>query len=334
MLYVTTRTDRDAFTASKVLNNLTAPDGALFVPFRLAPMDPAKIDSFMELGFARCTAEVLNHFFSTKLSGWDVDFCVGKNLCKTKVMNHRIAVAELWHNQGRGFDWMVGRLSARLKDVSADSDTPGEWTWLAVRIAALFGAFSELHRGGILERGQKLDIAVAADDFSQAVAAWYARFLGLGVGNILCACSEFSGSWDLMNYGQMRTDAVPSGLERLIFLTLGQEEAARFASVCETSRPYILSAVQTELLRSGLFSAVVGTRRINNIIPNVYSSSEYLLDPNSALAYGGIQDFRAKTGEVRPTLILSEQSPFRCADAVSRAMGMTARQLMDQFHQS
>lgn len=332
MLYVTTRSSRDAFTVSRVLRESSAPEGGLFVPFRLVPLAPERGRELLDMGFARCCAEILNLFFGSKLSAWDVDFCVGKNLCKTTVMNHRIAIAELWHNQQKDFDWVVTRLSARLKDTAPEVDVPNDLVRLIVRIAALVGAFSELHRSGVLEEGQVLDVSVASDDFSQACAAWYCRYLGLPIGTILCACSSLAGSWDLMNYGQMRTDQIPADLERLIYLTLGQEEAARFGAVCASGRPYTLSETQTATLRNGLFSAVVGPRRISDIIPSVYRTNSTLLGPLSAQAYGGIQDYRAKTGEVRPTLILAEKSPGRCADAVAKAMGMSVKQLMGQFH--
>ena len=331
MLYVTTRSDRDAFTVSRAMNEPAGPDGGQFVPFRLMPLEQEKINTLLEMGFAHCTAEILNLFFATRLTGWDVDFCVGRNLCKTAVMNHRIAVCELWHNHQWDFEWVISRLSAKLKDVSPDRAAPNSWLCLAVRIAAIFGAYSELHRSGILEKEQVLDIAVPADDFSQAVAAWYARYMGLKIGNILCACSEYTNSWDLFNYGQMRTDVVAGDLERLIYLTLGHNEAVRFSSCCDCAKAYTLEPEKAELLRNGIFSAVVGKERVNSIIPRVYSTNEYLLAPMSALAYGGIQDYRAKTGEVRPTLILSEKSPARCADAVAKAMGMSVQQLKDRF---
>lgn len=331
MLYVTTRSSRDAYTVRRALYEAAAPDGGLYVPFRLVPMEQAQISGLLEQGFARCTAELLNIFFSTRLTAWDVDFCVGKNLCNISVMNHRIAIGELWHNQQRDFAWLVSRLSDRIKEETGENLSPDAWFGLAVRIGAIFGVFSELHRSGILEKGQQLDIAVAADDFSQAVAAWYARYLGLPIGTILCAASQRSCTWDLMNYGQMRTDAVPVNLERLIFLALGQDEATHFADVSRAGRPYSLTASQAEALRGGLFSAVVGPRRIKDIIPSVFNTNGYLLDPDSAQAYGGIQDYRAQAGEIRPTLILAEKCPSRRADDVAKAMGMTAGQLKQKF---
>ena len=331
MLYVTTRSNRDAFTVSRAMHDALAPDGGQFVPFRLMPLSRERIADLLDMGFARCTAEILNMFFSAKLTGWDVDFCVGKNLCKISVMNHRIAVSELWHNQQRDFDWVISRLYERMKDSSSDSSVPNNWVSLAVRIAAIFGTFSELHRGGILEKDQALDIAVPADDFSQAVAAWYARFLGLNIGTILCASSKFTNCWDLFNYGQMRTDSVPCDLERLIYLTLGHDEAVRFVQCCNTGKAFALEPDKADLLRSGLFSAVIGTERIESIIPRVYRTNEYLMAPMTALAFGGIQDYRAKNGEVRPTLILAQSSPSCCADAVAKAMGMTVQQLKDRF---
>ena len=331
MLYVTTRNNQDVRTAHHALSENRGSDGGLYIPFRDPVFSREDIEKFSRIRFNDCVAEVLNTLFQTSLTGWDVDFCVGKNLCKTIVMNHRIAVAELWHNQQRDFDWLLARLAARLKDRGQESDVANNWVRLVVRIASVFGVFSELHRSGTLEKDQVLDIAVPADDFSQAVAAWYARYLGLNVGTILCACCKYSNSWDLFNYGQMRTDAVPGDLERLIYLSLGHEEAKRFASLADSGKVYTLNAEQTDVLRNGIFSAVIGAERIGSIIPRVQRTNEYLMAPMTALAFGGIQDYRAKNGEIRPTLILAEKSPACCADDVAKAMGMTVQQLKDRF---
>lgn len=331
MLYVTTRSSRDAFTASRTLHESQAPDGGGYLPLRLEPLDPAAVEGLMERGFSHCVAEVLNLFFGSKLSSWDVDFCIGKSVSKLRLLNHRMVAAELWHNEQWEFAWILRRLSARLKESDYGSEVPAKWTRVAVRTAVLFGIFSELRRGGELEKGQKLDIALTAGDFTGICAAWQARDMGLDVGTIVCACTDVSTPWDLMNYGQMRTEGAPPELERLISMTLGCEEASRFSRIRENDRSYTINPAQTEHLRRGIFTAVVGNARADSIIPNVYRTSRYLLDPDTACAFGGVQDYRAKTGEVRPTLLIMEKSPGRSADRISRSMGMTVDQLLDQF---
>ena len=77
----------------------------------------------------------------------------------------------------------------------------------------------------------------------------------------------------------------------------------------------------------GFFAAVISKKRMESIIPNVYKTSGALLGPESALAYGGLQDYRAITGESRPALILTEKSPACDAQTVCSALGIPRDQL-------
>ncbi len=347
MLYITTRSTRDAFTANRSLHENRGPDGGLYVPFRMPLLDQMQLDSISDQGFGQNMAEILNLFFSAKLTGWDMDISIGRNICQTMSMNHRMIIAEVWHNQQWEFEWAIKQISARLKNTDPASDAPSDWARLAVRIGTLFGVFSELRRNGSWDGKQPMDVAVAVGDFSAPMAAWYARQMGLAVGNIICACNENSNPWDLLHYGQMRTDSVavntatpegdhvvPPDLERLIHAALGHQEVQRYSEACRMGRQYTLGAAAGETLRLGMFAAVVGGRRMESIISSVYRTSGYLLDPYAALAYGGLQDHRAKTGEVRPTIVLAEKSPSVSAQTVAKAMGMTVQQLKRQFHLS
>ncbi len=76
MLYVTTRNNRDAYTAQRVLRENRGPDGGLYVPFREPVFSREEIDALKEKSFHQCVAEVLNRLFITKLTRWDVEFCV------------------------------------------------------------------------------------------------------------------------------------------------------------------------------------------------------------------------------------------------------------------
>ena len=296
------------------------------------------------MGYSHYVAAVLNLFFSCKLSAWDIDFSVGKAVCRLNPMNHRLMVAEVWHNQIGDHNWMTRLLSARIKNTDSESEEPSSWFRLAVRIGTLFGVFSELYRSGEYDGRGVLDVAVAAGDFSGVMAACYARQMGLNIGTVVYACNENTNPWDLLNYGQMRTDAassqtrgqqpddpVPPELERMICFALGQEEAVRYSACCAEGKPYSVNPLQMELLRKGFFAAVVGQRRMEGIIPTVLRTSQYLLDPVSALAYGGVQDYRAKTGEVRPTVIIMECSPSLSADVIARSMGLTISALKERF---
>ena len=63
MLYVTTRTKNDTFTAARALAEDRSSDGGLFVPLRLPQFDPAQIRQLGEQSFSQNVADVINLFF-------------------------------------------------------------------------------------------------------------------------------------------------------------------------------------------------------------------------------------------------------------------------------
>ena len=199
-------------------------------------------------------------------------------------------------------------------------------------------------RQGLTNVNSIFDIALPAGDFSVPMAAWYAREMGLPIGTIICSCNENCAAWNLLHHGQMRTDivaqptntpmcdvGVPASMERLIAAQLGTDEAKAFHAACSSGISYELDEDKIFDLRKGIFTAVVGQMRMESVIYNVYRTSTYLLDPYSALAYGGLQDYRCGAGEGRVTLLLTERSPVCAAATVAKAMGFTVQDLKDRL---
>ena len=103
MLYLSTRSKTDSFTAFRALNEDRAPDGGFFVPFRLPVYDSAKIQQLGELSFGDAVAFILNEFFSLDISAWDVDCAIGKVSVKIISTPHRVLLAQLWDNPGDSY---------------------------------------------------------------------------------------------------------------------------------------------------------------------------------------------------------------------------------------
>jgi threonine synthase len=121
--------------------------------------------------------------------------------------------------------------------------------------------------------------------------------------------------------------AIPPDLERLICETCGQEEAGSFFWSSTEGGNYAPSELNWAALRKGMFAAVASQDRVMSIIPSVYRTSQYILDPYCALAYGALSDYRARFGSSRTVLLLSEKSPLSCSEAVSEAMGISVDEL-------
>lgn len=339
MLYVTTRSNRDAFTAQRVLRDNRAPDGGFYVPLRMSAFSPEEIESLREKTFGESVALVLNRLFNLQLSGWDIDFSIGRYPIRLVPLRQRILGAEIWHNPQWSYDWVVTNLVSSLRNTTT---VPGNWMKIAVRIAVLFGIFGDLMRKGI----ESADVSVVSGDFSAVVSAWYARAWGLPIRNIICSCNENKSVWDLICQGQLRTDTlsiptatpeadvvIPENLERLILDAGGYEEVTRYLRCCREGRSYFPGDSVLARLRSGLFVSVVSSSRIESTISGVYRTSQYLMSPYSALAYAGLLDYRAKTGQTCHALVLSEKSPLADIDVVARAMQMRADELKKKILQ-
>lgn len=337
MLYVTTRNSRDAYTAQRALRENRGPDGGFYLPFRIPQFSKTETDALAEKTFSQNVADVLNLLFNAKLTSWDVDFCVGRYPVRLEELRHRIIMAETWHNPDWNFDRIVQDLINHLCD---STEAPSDWAKIAIRIAVLFGILGELKRNGV----EEADISVVSSDFSAPISAWYARQWGLPIGNIVCCCNENNSLWDLVCHGQLRTDAVstptvtpladvtlPDDLERLVYACGGIGEVEHYLQACRRGGMYCPSDAVLAKYRKGLYVSVVSSQRLATTVSGVYRTHRYLLSPYTALAYSGLLDYRAKTGETRHAVVLAERSPACDEDAVADAFGISAEQLKKEF---
>ena len=345
MLYVTTRNNRDAYTAQRALRENRGPDGGLYVPFREPRFSAEEITAFQEKSFNRAVADVLNVLFNGRLTAYDIDFAIGRYAVRLEMLGKRVILGECWHNLELDFSRIVKNLTKLLR---ADQDSevlPGDWAEIAVRIAVLFGIFGELMRQGIVDREGAVDISVVSADFSAPISAWYAKRWGLPIGNIICCCNDNGNLWDFICHGQLKTSdvavttvtpeadvVVPSGLERLIHNCAGVGEVERYLEAVRQGKNYYLDDMLLHRLRQGLYVTVTSTQRILSTIPSIYATHKYILSPYSALSYAGLQDYRSRTGESRTALVLAEKSPIRDSQTVSSALKITEEQLKQHLN--
>lgn len=340
MLYVTTRTKSDTYTAAHVLNEDRASDGGYFVPMHLPVWSRDQLEQLADRSFCENVAEVINLLFGTKLDGWAISFAIGRYPVKMVNLGNRTLAAETWHNPAWHFERLARGIEKAIRQSDQICPVPTDWVVTASRIAVLFGIFGELIRDGSASFDQKVDLVVPSGDFSAAMACHYGRKMGLPIHNILCCCNDNAACWSLIHKGLLRTDAaviptdtpqcdyaVPSGLERLIFDTLGLEQTLAFLQTCDRGGNFYLEPHELQLLRQGLYATVVSSRQMESAVLSLYRSNGYLADPCTALCSAGIGAYRSKTGESRTAVILSMVSPVRHLDLLARCLGTTAAEL-------
>ena len=303
MLYVSTRDHTNTYTAHRALFEQMAPDGGMFVPFRLPMFTPEELLQMQKNSFGSNVAQILNLFFSAQLTGWDVDFCCGRNPADIVSFPRKILIAELWHNTASSYDHMEKSLYNKLCGGNAPKQI-SSWAKIAIRIAVYFSVYALCASDDSLK---ELDVAVDDNGFVAPLAAWYARSMGLPIGTIICGSSGGSAVWDLIHRGELNPVSCSQlqGLEQLIFNTLGSQAALRFVSACQNRRNYHVEEESLSLLNDRLFVAVTSEDRVNNIVASFNLSNSYTLDVSAAIGFGALQDFRSRVGESKTTVLLS-----------------------------
>ena len=331
MLYVTTRSEKDTFTAFRALSAETAPDGGHFVPFKLPTYSITQLKAMANGGFNQTVADILNVFFSAGLTAWDVDLTIGKSCCKLLAMNHRMLISELWRNPAGSADYIVERLYFRLCSGHEAPVKPGDWAKTATWIAVFFAIYAQAVQQEQISLGDVIDVAIPGENFLMPMAAWYARKMGLPIQTIICACDDSCSYWDIIHRGTQSTATFTApallGIEKLFSATLGKDSAVAFTELCAKRRSYNLDEEQLPVVSEGFFCAVAGENRCAQTINSVYRTNSYILEQKTALGISALQDYRSATGKSRLTLIVSEIDPSGALDQISNATGIGAGEL-------
>ena len=313
MLYVSTRNKVDAFTTYRALRNDTAPDGGIFMPMNLPVLTDAQLAELEQMNFGQSVAYIVNLFFGTQITGWDVDFAIGRQSVVLNEIGHKVFVSENWHNPASEFDYFVRRLYALVYGEKFPKHKPNVWFSTAAYIALLFGTYGRLCCKDVFE----FDVAVQTLDLRQLFAIRYAQKMGLPVMKMILGSLDGDGLWEFFSYGDYSTarETLPSGLEGLLWLEFGSQEVERYLSTAKNRGIYKLNPLELDMFRQGVFVAVVGNSRVKDVATGARRSTGYAMETDTARAFGALQDYRAKYGENRNTLLFADRM---FADAKSK----------------
>ena len=307
MLYLSTRNKADSFTAYRVLRASAAPDGGMFMPMQLPVQNDIALAAFERMNFGEATAAILNLFFGTNLTGWDVDFAVGRQALDLVSAGYKISLAESWHNPAKSHKYFLQRLYCLVRGEKHTLDSPDLWFQTAVNIAILFGVYGKYCRQEIYE----FDVAIESGDLLLLLAVRYAKKMGLPIRKVILGCLDGDGLWEFISYGNYQTcrkEWIP-GFEALLWLEFGYDETQKYASSIAERLQYRLNEPKLAQFRTDLVVAVVGDKRVNNIIDSTMRTNNYHMEDSTARSFGALQDYRAKTGINKNTLLFARNVP-------------------------
>ena len=339
MLYASTRSKVETYTAQRTVWADRASDGGLFVPMKLPSFRRTEVLRMKNETPEDHIARIMNYFFQTEFSGKEVEYLLGKDYYKLVNISHKMILGQLWHNRDGELDHVLKVLVKQFAAEQRDGE-PGEWPKIVIRIALLFALVCDLEKQGVVSPLYPIDVAVPAGDFSWPMAAWYARKMGLPVNTIICCSNENDGIRELLHRGQIRLDAsrtdtitprcdcaVPEGIERAIYTMLGREETEEYLRVLEKGGIYAVNPEQKRLLSEGMYAAVNSSKRLAEVIPNAYRTFGHVLCPYSAMVYTGVMDYQSITGKYNKVLMLCDYSPLHSLEITASAMGISTAEV-------
>ncbi len=206
---------------------------------------------------------------------------------------------------------------------------------LAPQLTYYFAAYRDLLARGQIRMGDKVNFSVPTGNFGDILAGFLAKRLGLPVGTLLCASNANNVLTDFIETGVydrrrplLKTQSpsmdilVSSNLERLLALLSGDTDLVSvLMGKLRDQGFYQVPGELLEKIRASFFAGCCDDRRGQEVIGRVWREHHYLLDPHTAAGWACAEDYRAKTGDTTPMVVLSTASPYKFPAAVLTAIG-------------
>jgi len=210
------------------------------------------------------------------------------------------------------------------------------WGRLLPQIVYYISAYCDLVNRGAVKAGEKINFCVPTGNFGNILAGYYAMRMGLPVNRLVCASNRNDVLTDFIKTGVYDKNRpfhatispsmdilVSSNLERLLFDFSGCDDKATagyMAGLSSTGRYEVTPDVKAKLdaVFSGGFRSDEQTKET---IGKVFWEQAYLIDTHTAVAWGVLEDYRAKTGDETPCVVVSTASPYKFCAAVLDALG-------------
>ena len=205
---------------------------------------------------------------------------------------------------------------------------------LVPQVAYYVWGYVQLLKDGVIQAGEKINVAVPTGNFGNILAAYYAKEMGIPIKTFICASNQNNVLTDFIHTGIYDRNRnffvtsspsmdilISSNLERLLYHLAGGngEEIAEMMSELERNGSYEVS----DLIRKGLedfYGGFANEEETAKAILSMYENSGYLMDTHTAVGYKVYQDYKNATGDETPTLIAATASAYKFADSVIRAL--------------
>lgn len=205
---------------------------------------------------------------------------------------------------------------------------------LVPQIVYYFYTYIKLLNDGIIKEDEVIDFTVPTGNFGNILAGFYAKNMGLPIGNLVCASNQNDVLTEFFNSGVynknrefFKTNSpsmdilISSNLERWLYYACGNDvlkcrsliNELNTKGMYEFNNPYSYFKAHSCSEENTL-----------KVIKEVYEKYGYLIDPHTAVAYDAAVKFKQ-----RYMVVVSTASPFKFPGSVLKAFNVESESLID-----
>ena len=200
-----------------------------------------------------------------------------------------------------------------------------------------FKAYADLVKWGKCRMGDLVDFVVPTGNFGDILAGYFAKYMGLPVGRLVCASNANDVLTDFIATGEYDRNRpfyktvspsmdilVSSNLERLLFLMSGCDApyVADLMAQLKATGKYQVSNEMLAKLHEEFWGGCCNDEGTAKSIGEVWEKYHYLCDTHTAVAWNVADKYMAETPNGRPVVVLSPASAYKFPVAVLTALGI------------
>ncbi len=216
-----------------------------------------------------------------------------------------------------------------LANVFLSSANSINWGRLVPQIVYYVSAYCDLISKGDIKLGEKIDICVPTGNFGNIFAAYIAKLMGLPIEKLVCASNMNNVLTDFLKTGVYDKNRsfhatmspsmdilISSNLERLLYVTLGQEKCRGYMEMLTRFGRYELSYEDFSKISESFVGYFTTEEETAASIRRVYKEKNCLIDTHTAVAEYAAQRYINDYKAERKIVVVSTASAYKFANDV------------------
>lgn len=203
------------------------------------------------------------------------------------------------------------------------------WGRLVPQIVYYVSAYCDMLADGN-NGNNEFNVVVPTGNFGNILAAYYAKQMGVPIKKLICASNANNVLTDFINTGvydrnrDFYTTVSPSmdilissNLERMLYMFSGDDkQIAAWQNELKSGGKFTVTDDVFAKIKDNFYGGCCDDKETLATIKETYDKYGYLIDTHTAVAMAVYNEYKQKTGDETPALIVSTASAYKFANSV------------------